>query len=66
MTRFTDPLKHGDYPQLLKDIRGELLPTFTSEEKSLLKGSTDFLALVYPVWLSTFANGAGSITIQPT
>lgn len=41
---FTDPLKYGDYPQLLKDVRGEVLPQFTDEEKELVKGSTDFLA----------------------
>jgi hypothetical protein len=42
--RFTDPLKYGDYPQLLKDIRGDVLPKFTEEEQALVKGSTDFLA----------------------
>lgn len=44
ISRFTDPLKYGDYPQLLKDIRGDILPKFTEEEKALVKGSTDFLA----------------------
>lgn len=44
IVRFTDPLKYGDYPQLLKDIRGDILPKFTEEEKALVKGSTDFLA----------------------
>lgn len=44
ISRFTDPLKYGDYPQLLKDIRGDILPKFTDEEKALVKGSTDFLA----------------------
>lgn len=46
MSRFTDPLKFGDYPQLLKDIRGDILPRFTEDEKALVKGSTDFLAYV--------------------
>lgn len=45
-TRFTDPLRDGDYPRLLKEMRGDILPTFTAQEKALIKGSTDFIAYV--------------------
>ncbi|KAF2455498.1 glycoside hydrolase superfamily [Lineolata rhizophorae] len=46
----------GDYPQSLKDTLGDLLPTFTEEEKEMIKGSCDFYALdgytSYYVWAS--------------
>lgn len=42
--RFTDPLKFGDYPKLLKEAKGDVLPAFSPEEAALVKGSTDFLA----------------------
>ncbi|KAJ9110602.1 hypothetical protein QFC22_006701 [Naganishia vaughanmartiniae] len=42
---FAEPITTGDYPQLMKDLKGHRLPSFTEEEKSLLKGSTDFLAI---------------------
>ena len=35
----------GDYPQTIKDTLGDLLPTFTEEEKALIKGSCDFFAI---------------------
>jgi beta-glucosidase len=41
---FTDPLGTGDYPPLLKEIRKDVLPIFSEEEKAYVKGSTDFLA----------------------
>ncbi|CAJ1367053.1 unnamed protein product [Effrenium voratum] len=34
---FADPLYKGDYPQVLKDMNGENLPSFTLEEKQLLR-----------------------------
>jgi hypothetical protein len=42
--RFAEPLKTGDYPPLLRDMKGDALPTFSEDEKKLLKGSTDFIA----------------------
>lgn len=33
---FADPIYKGDYPELLKEIIGEHLPRFTTEEKNLL------------------------------
>ncbi|KFK35910.1 hypothetical protein AALP_AA4G052200 [Arabis alpina] len=46
---FLDPLVHGDYPQIMKDIVGERLPKFTTRESNLVKGSLDFLGLNYYV-----------------
>lgn len=35
----------GDYPQSLKDTLGDVLPTFTQQEKDMIKGSCDFYAI---------------------
>merc|ERR1712228_295989 len=32
----------GDYPQSLKDFYGSHMPSFTDEEKAMLRGSADF------------------------
>ncbi len=42
-----DPIHFGDYPQIMKDQIGDRLPTFTPEEKKLIVGSIDFLALTH-------------------
>ena len=42
---FADPVVFGDYPQVMKDLVGDRLPQFTSEEKSKLAGSYDFIGL---------------------
>ena len=42
--RFAEPITTGDYPQIMKDLKKDKLPSFTDAEKRLLKGSTDFLA----------------------
>lgn len=42
---FGGPWREGDYPQVMKDTLGDLLPTFTKEEKELIKGSCDFFAI---------------------
>ncbi len=42
---FADPVFFGDYPQEMKQTCGDRLPSFTAEEKALLKGSLDFLGL---------------------
>lgn len=42
---FTDPLYFGDYPQVMKDRVGDRLPKFTTEEKAMVKGSSDFFGL---------------------
>lgn len=42
---FSDPIYKGDYPQSMKDRLGTRLPSFTEEEKTLVKGSSDFFGL---------------------
>ncbi len=42
---FADPVYKGDYPQVMKELAGNKLPVFTEEEKTLLKGSSDFFGL---------------------
>jgi len=44
---FGDPPYYGDYPELLRQRLGSLLPEFTAEDARLLKGSMDFIALNY-------------------
>ncbi len=44
---FGDPPYYGDYPDVLRERLGSLLPEFTAEDARLLKGSVDFLALNY-------------------
>ncbi|XP_073707118.1 lactase-like protein isoform X1 [Garra rufa] len=52
---FATPIFHGDYPQVMKDFIGRKsaqqglgtsrLPTFSSQEKSYIKGTSDFLGV---------------------
>ena len=42
---FADPVYKGDYPAVMKERLKERLPEFTSEEKKMIKGSSDFFGL---------------------
>ncbi len=42
---FGDPITVGDYPEMMRQMVGDRLPEFTSEQKQLLLGSFDFLGL---------------------
>ena len=42
---FTDPIYKGDYPSCMRERLGDRLPEFTSAEKEMIKGSTDFFGL---------------------
>lgn len=44
---FGDPPYFGDYPAVLRERLGQLLPEFSPEDARLLKRSTDFVALNY-------------------
>ncbi|MCP4247010.1 MAG: beta-glucosidase [bacterium] len=44
---FADPACFGDYPAVMRDNMGDLLPKFTPQDSELLKGSMDYLALNY-------------------
>ncbi|XP_030532489.1 beta-glucosidase 11 [Rhodamnia argentea] len=41
------PLIYGDYPRVMKQNVGSRLPAFTPLESKQVKGSTDFLGLIY-------------------
>ncbi len=42
---FADPVYFGDYPAVMREAAGKRLPTFTDDEKVMLKGSADFFGL---------------------
>lgn len=42
---FADPIYKGDYPEVMKQRLGNRLPKFSSEEKKMIKGSSDFFGL---------------------
>lgn len=56
---FADPQVFGDYPEIMKKyITGGRLPTFTAEQKALLKGSMDFLGINH--YSSVFVQHTGT------
>ena len=74
---FASPIFRGDYPDVVKHVIGNRseaqgfetsrLPSFTQEEKELLKGSADFLGLnmytsdlAHPLWFPNFLISAAS------
>ena len=44
---FMDPLTKGEYPQSMRDTLGERLPSFTEDQKEMIIGTMDFVALNY-------------------
>eukprot|EP00931_Biecheleriopsis_adriatica_P052821 TRINITY_DN3079_c0_g1_i1.p1 TRINITY_DN3079_c0_g1~~TRINITY_DN3079_c0_g1_i1.p1 ORF type:complete len:538 (-),score=110.52 TRINITY_DN3079_c0_g1_i1:47-1660(-) len=42
---FADPIWKGDYPESMRKRCGDRLPTFTAEEKNLIKGTSEFFGL---------------------
>jgi len=44
---FMDPLTKGEYPKSMRDTAGKALPIFTEEQKKLIMGSLDFVAINY-------------------
>jgi beta-glucosidase len=42
---FADPVYFGEYPESMRKQLGDRLPTFTEEEKALVKGSNDFYGM---------------------
>nr|XP_027062637.1 beta-glucosidase 18-like [Coffea arabica] len=46
-----DPVVFGDYPPEMRRYHGSELPTFTSDERQLMRDSTDFLGLNHYVTL---------------
>ena len=44
---FLEPIVFGEYPRSMKELVKERLPCFSAEEKCLIKGSLDFVAINY-------------------
>lgn len=44
---FADPAHFGDYPAVMRERLGSQLPEFSAEDRALLTGSMDYLALNY-------------------
>lgn len=44
---FGDPAYFGDYPAVMRERLGDLLPAFTLQDTKLLRGSMDYVALNY-------------------
>ncbi|KAG6864603.1 Beta-glucosidase 1B [Blastosporella zonata] len=42
---YADPIYLGHYPSYMKTVLGDRLPTFTSEELALVRGSSDFYGM---------------------
>jgi len=42
---FLDPMTTGEYPASMRETMGNRLPTFTEEQKKIVIGSTDFVAI---------------------
>ncbi|RYG68822.1 glycosyl hydrolase family protein [archaeon] len=42
-----DPFTKGEYPERMQKIVGDRLPKFTDQQKAMVKGSLDFVALNY-------------------
>lgn len=62
---FTDPPYFGDYPAVMRERLGELLPAFSTQDAALLKGSMDFLALnYYTSDVIRHAPGMGTMEIE--
>ncbi|XP_060967934.1 beta-glucosidase 24-like [Cannabis sativa] len=59
---FVEPLVFGEYPLTMRTIVEERLPTFTSKDKNLVKGSVDFIGLNY----YTSKYGTNAKPMEPT
>ena len=42
---FLDPIFQGDYPAVMRDAYGELLPEFTGEQRSVVQEGIDFIGV---------------------
>lgn len=57
---FADPVYKGNYPQVMIDRLGDRLPKFTAEQKTMLKGSSDFFGLNhYTTMYAAQSGGSG-------
>ena len=62
---FLDPVCLGDYPVVMRERLGNLLPAFTPEDRRLLQGSLDCIALnYYSSEAVRYAAGKGPMEVQ--
>lgn len=63
---FADPIYKGDYPKTMRDKCGERLPSFTEEEKELIKGTSDFFGLNHysTTFVSAFSEGEAKASLS--
>ncbi|EEF51820.1 beta-glucosidase, putative [Ricinus communis] len=57
---YIEPLVYGDYPSVMRELVKDRLPTFTKQERKLVKDSFDFIGINYYT-----SNYAKSIPIDP-
>ncbi|PAV69454.1 hypothetical protein WR25_09053 isoform D [Diploscapter pachys] len=59
-----DPIYKGDYPDIMKNILGDALPSFTEEESTILKGALDVIGINY--YLSTKVKNPENVELCET
>lgn len=47
LCRYLHPITFGDYPETMRLLVGNRLPTFSVSQSEMLKGSFDFLGVTY-------------------
>lgn len=63
---FGDPLYRGDYPDVMRARLGSRLPSFTSEEQAMIRGSQDFFGLNhYTTMYASHSTDRKSFTLSP-
>ncbi|GJN14174.1 hypothetical protein PR202_gb00963 [Eleusine coracana subsp. coracana] len=57
-----NPLVYGDYPEIMKEVVGSRLPSFTKEQSEIIRGSTDFIGINHytSVYVSDRSSSADS------
>lgn len=63
---FADPIYLGHYPESMKKMLGDRLPTFTQEELDLLKGSSEVSRLRLYLELTPVLRHECEIFYHPT
>ncbi|PAV87875.1 hypothetical protein WR25_08652 isoform I [Diploscapter pachys] len=59
-----DPIYKGNYPDIMKNILGDALPSFTEEESKILKGALDIIGINY--YLSTRVKNPENVELCET
>lgn len=53
-----DPLVHGNYPPIMREIVGSRLPSFDAQESKKLQGAFDFIGINHycPIYVQSYPN----------